>query len=118
MDIAQSESVLHLTSEPQDLGSSFTDEDYRQLHTLKGFEIDGNFPEINKINRWLRIKPHLCLVCKEPLGDLRRLLRLPMMFSIFSLLDRDGNEFSVVFSKDALLLHSQPYIWAKEDSNG
>ncbi len=108
---------FHLT-QSRKIGKQFTDEDYRQLHTLKGFEIDGNFPEINKINRWLRIKPHLCLVCKEPLGDLRRLLRLPMMFSIFSLLDRDGNEFSVVFSKDALLLHSQPYIWAKEDSNG
>ena len=97
----------------------FTDDDYRKLHTLKGFEIDGDFPEISKINRWLRIKQLLCLVRKEPAGDLRRMLRLPMMFSIFPLFDRDGNEFSVVFSKDALLLHSQPYIWAKEEnSNG
>ena len=101
------------------IGEQFTDDSYRQLHKLKGFEIDGNCPEINKINRWLRIKQLLCLVRKEPVGDLRRLLRLPMMFSIFSLLDRDGNEFSVAFSKDALLLHSQPYIWAKEEnSNG
>ena len=101
------------------IGEQFTDDDYRKLHTLKGFQIDGDFPEINKINRWLRIKPLLCLVRKEPVGDLRRILRLPMMFSIFSLLDRDGNEFSVVFSKDALLLRSQPYIWAKEEnSNG
>ena len=99
------------------IGDRFTDDNYRQLHVLKGFEIDGNFPEINKINRWLRIKQLLCLVRKEPVGDLRRLLRLPMMFSIFSLLDRDGNEFSVVFSKDALLLHSQPYIWAKEENS-
>ena len=97
----------------------FTDDDYRQLHILKGFEIDGDFPEINKINRWLRIKPFLCLVRKEKVGDLRRILRLPMMFSIFPLLDRDGNPLSVVFSKDALLLHSQPYIWAtEENSNG
>ena len=95
------------------IAERFTDDNYRQLHTLKGFEIDGDFPDINKINRWLRIKPLLCLVSKKKDGDLRRMLRLPMMFSIFSLLDRDGNEFSVVFSKDALLLHSQPYIWAK-----
>ena len=95
----------------------FTDDDYRKLHTLKGFEIDGDFPEISKINRWLRIKQLLCLVRKEPAGDLRRMLRLPMMFSIFPLFDRDGNEFSVVFSKDALLLHSQPYIWAKEENS-
>ncbi len=99
------------------IGEQFTDDNYRQLHILKGFQIDGDFPEINKINRWLRIKPLLCLVRKEQVGDLRRILRLPMMFSIFSLLDRDGNEFSVVFSKDALLLHSQPYIWAKEENS-
>ena len=109
---------FHLT-QTRRIREQFTDNNYRQLHTLKGFEIDGNFPEINRINRWLRIKQLLCLVRKEPVGDLRRLLRLPMMFSIFSLFDRDGNEFSVVFSKDALLLHSQPYIWTtEENSNG
>ena len=102
------------------IGDQFTTDDhYRQLHTLKGFEIEGNFSEINKINRWLRVKPLLCLIRKEPVGDLRRMLRLPPMFSIYPLIDLDGNEFSVVFSKDALLLRSQPYIWAKEEnSNG
>ena len=101
------------------IAEQFIDDSYRQLNTLKGFEIDGDFPEINRINRWLRKKRLLCLVRKEKIGDLRRILRLPMMFSIFSLLDRDGNEFSVAFSKDALLLHSQPYIWAnKENSDG
>ena len=97
----------------------FTDEDYRQFHVLKGFEIDGNFSAINKINRWLRVKPLLCLIRQELAGDLRRMLRLPAMFSILPLLDRDGDEFSVVFSKDALLLYSQPYIWGKEkNANG
>ena len=102
------------------IGDQFTTDDhYRQLHTLKGFEIEGNFSEINKINRWLCVKPLLCLIRKEPVGDLRRVLRLPPMFSIYPLIDLDGNEFSVVFSKDALLLRSQPYIWAKEEnSNG
>ena len=101
------------------IAEQFTDDHYRQLHILKGFEIDGNFSEINRINRWLRVKPLLCLVRDEPVGDLRRMLRLPAMFSIFPLIDRDGNEFSVVFSKDALLLYSQPYIWGgKENSNG
>ncbi len=94
------------------IAERFTDDDYRKLHPLKGFEIDGDFPEINRINRWLRKKQLLCLVRKERVGDLRRILRLPMMFSIYTLLDRDGNEFSVAFSKDALLLRSQPYVWA------
>lgn len=101
------------------IAEQFTDDNYRQLHTLKEFQIDGNFPEINRINRWLRKKRLLCLVRTEPVADLRRILRLPMMFSIFTLIDRDGNEFSVAFSKDALLLRSQPYIWAnKENSDG
>ena len=90
-----------------------TDDHYRKLHVLKGFEIDGNSSEINKINRWLCVKPLLCLIRKEPVRDLRRILRLPAMFSIFPLIDRNGEEFSVVFSKDALLLYSQPYIWRK-----
>ena len=101
------------------IAEQFTDDDYRKLHPLKGFKIDGNFPEINRINRWLCKKQLLCLVRKERVGDLRRILRLPMMFSIFTLIDRDGEDFSVAFSKDALLLRSQPYIWAnKENSDG
>ena len=97
----------------------FTDDCYRQLHTLKGFEIDGNFSEINKINKWLRVKPLLCLIRQEKVRDLRRILRLPPMFSIFPLIDLAGKEFSIVFSKDALLLRSQPYIFRKEkNSNG
>ena len=109
---------FHLTQKRK-IREQFTDDCYRQLHTLKGFEIDGNFSEIHKINRWLRVKPLLCLIREKPVGDLRRMLRLPVMFSIFPLIDRDGNEFSVVFSKDALLLYSQPYIWSgKENSNG
>ena len=95
----------------------FTDNCYRQLHTLKGFEIDGNFSDINKINRWLCVKPLLCLIRQEKARDLRRILRLPPMFSIFSLIDRNGEDFSVVFSKDALLLYSQPYIWGKEKNS-
>ena len=99
------------------IAEQFTDDHYCQLHILKGFEIDGNFSEINKINRWLCVKRLLCLIRKEPVRDLRRILRLPAMFSIFPLLDRDGAEFSVVFSKDALLLRSQPYIWGKEKNS-
>ncbi len=104
---------FHLTQSRR-IRDKFTDEDYRQIHTLKGFEIDGKFSEINKINRWLRVKPLLCLIRKEKITDLRRILRLPPMFNIFQLIDRDGDEFSVVYSKDALLLRSQPYIWSKE----
>ena len=113
----RSERERFCLTQSRKITEQFTDEDYRQFHVLKGFEIDGNFPEINKINRWLRVKRLLCLIREEPVGDLRRMLRLPAMFSIFPLLDRDGNELSVVFSKDALLLYSQPYIWGKEKNS-
>lgn len=95
----------------------FTDDCYGQLHTLKGFEIDGDFSEINKINSWLCVKPLLCLIRQEKVRDLMRILRLPPMFSIFPLIDRVGEEFSIVFSKDALLLRSQLYIWRKEKNS-
>lgn len=107
---------FHITQSRR-IRDKFTDEDYRQLHALKGFEIDGKFSEINKINRWLHVKPLLCLIRQEKARDLRRILRLPTMFSIFPLIDRNGEDFSVVFSKDALLLYSQPYIWGKEKNS-
>ena len=105
---------FRLTQSRYRISEKFTDDCYRQLHTLNGFEIEGNFSEINKINGWLGVKPLLCLIRQEPVGDLRRMLRLPAMFSIFPLIDKNGDKFSVVFSKDALLLRSQPYIWGKE----
>lgn len=94
----------------------FPEDAYRTPRVLSGFRIDGHFQDLTKINRSLRRKKFLCLIRKERAEELKIRLRLPPLFGIFPLIDSEGNELSVVFSKDALLLQSQPYIWAKEES--
>lgn len=94
----------------------FKEEAYRKPQVLSGFRIDGNFQDLAKINRSIRRKKFPCLIRKERAEELKIRLRLPPLFGIFPLIDAAGNELSVVFSKDALLLHSLPYIWAKEES--
>lgn len=95
--------------------ADFNEEAYRKPWVLSGFRIDGNFQDLTKINRSLRRKKFLCLIRKERAEALRVRLRLPPLFGIFPLIDSEGNELSVVFSKDALLLQSLPYIWAEEE---
>ncbi|HIE29690.1 TPA: type I-D CRISPR-associated helicase Cas3' [Candidatus Poribacteria bacterium] len=91
----------------------FESKDYRAVQVLYGFqiEVDG-VPFINRINRWIRPKKLVCLIRKERADTLRAKLRLPAMFPLYRLIDRDGNEFTVAFSKEALLLQSQPYIFS------
>ncbi len=95
--------------------SGFSEDAYCQVRARQGFQIDGNFQDINRINRLLKRKKLLCLIRKEAAGELRSCLLLPPLFGIFPLIDAEGNEqLSVTFSRDALLLQSLPYIWAKE----
>lgn len=115
--------VLKYRSEPERLRichrdailDDFQEEAYRTPQVLSGFRIDGNFQDLTKINRSLRRKKFLCLIRKERAEELKIRLRLPLLFGIFPLIDAAGNELSVVFSKDALLLHSLPYIWAEDE---
>ena len=104
---------FRLTQSRKIIGSSLLMKITVSCMCLRGLKLMVIFQKLTKSIVGCTVKRLLCLVRKEPVGDLRRILRLPMMFSIFPLLDLDGNEFSVVFSKDALLLHSQPYIWSK-----
>ncbi len=94
--------------------SSFNEDAYSRVKTRQGFEINGSFQDINRINRVLKRKKLLCLIRKESVSELRSRLRLSPLFGIFPLVDSEGNPLSVVFSKDALLLQSLPYIWAGE----
>ena len=96
----------------------FESKDYRAVQVLYGFqiEVDG-VPFINRINRWIRPKKLVCLIRRERADTLRAMLRLPAMFPLYRLIDRDGNEFTIAFSKEALLLQSQPHIFSKEDEH-
>ena len=95
--------------------SGFSEDAYCRVKARQGFQIDGNFQDIDRINRLLKRKKLLCLIRKEPTSELRARLRLPPLFGIFPLVDSEGNPLSVIFSKDALLLQSLPYIWAGEE---
>ena len=95
--------------------SRFTEDAYCRVKVRQGFQINGNFQDINRINRLLKRKKLLSLIRKEPTGELRARLRLPALFGVFPLVDSEGNPLSVIFFKDALLLQSLPYIWAGEE---
>ena len=95
--------------------SEFSEDAYCRVKVRQGFQIDGNFQDINKINSLLKRKKLLCLIRKEPTSKLRSRLRLPPLFGISPLVDSEGNPLSVIFFKDAFLLQSLPYIWAGEE---
>jgi len=86
--------------------SGFSEDAYRRVNVRQGFQIDGNFQDINRINRLLKRKKLLCLIRKERADELRARLRLPPLFGISPLIDSEGNSLSVIFFKDALLLQS------------
>ena len=92
----------------------FSEDAYCSVKVRQGFQINGNFQDLNSINRLLKRKKLLCLIRKERADKLRTRLRLPPLFGISPLVDSEGNPLSVIFFKDALLLQSLPYIWAKE----
>lgn len=102
--------------------NEFGPDDYRKPHVLKGFQVDGAGglrAVANAINRVVECKPLLCLISPMRCDELRARLRLPTMFPLQRLLDCNGNEFSVAFSKEALLLSSQPIIFGggHDDAN-
>ena len=90
--------------------NDFSEDEYRYIKVLSGFQIEGNFQDLTKINRKLKHKKLLCLIRREQVNQLKSILRLPPLFSIFPLIDAEGQPLSVTFSKDALLLHSLPRI--------
>lgn len=94
--------------------SRFREDAYRKIKVLPDFRIEGYFQDINRINSVLKRKKLLCLIRPERADELRTRLRLPPLFGIFPLFDSEGNELSVAFSKESLLLQALPYIWAKE----
>ena len=90
--------------------NDFNEDDYRYIKVLSGFQIEGDFQDLAKINQKLKRKKLLCLIRREHANELKSILRLPPLFSTFPLIDAEGQPLSVTFSKDALLLHSLPRI--------
>ena len=91
-----------------DLASWGTDR-FGVVHVMRGFTVESEFaheiPGINVINRKLEALPLPALICASngPL-ELKRRLRLPLLFPLYELRSRDGVTGSVAFGREALLL--------------
>lgn len=74
---------------------------------LQGVTIDAsNVPGLNDINKRLRqmkLPALLCLGAKHPL-ELKRRLRLPLLFPIYPFTSQDGLQGLIAFGREALLL--------------
>ncbi len=76
---------------------------------MQGFTVESEFaheiPGINAINRTLEGLRLPALICagNSPF-DLKRRLRLPMLFPLYALRSRDGVSGSIAFGREALLL--------------
>ena len=75
---------------------------------LKGFRLDAQLPGLNDLNNRLcrRALPALLCVGFHPL-ELKRRLRLPMLFAVYEFCSRDGVAGCVAFGREALLLDTR-----------
>jgi hypothetical protein len=81
---------------------------------LDGIAIDseyaGDVPHLNTLNRALARKTVPAFVCQRyhPL-ELKRKLRLPLLFALYAFRSRDGLAGSIAFGREALLLDAATY---------
>jgi len=61
---------------------------------------------LDQVNRSLKRLKLTCVLSDMPLTELKQRLNLSSMFPVYRLQDRTGNEYSVVFGQEALLLES------------
>ncbi len=60
---------------------------------------------LNDLNRHLRQRKLVALLCSCPPGEIINRLSLPPMFEMYPFISRDGLTGSVAFAREALLLH-------------
>ena len=71
---------------------------------------------LDQVNRSLKRLKLTCILSDMPRTELKQRLNLSSMFPVYRLQDRTGNEYSVVFGQEALLLESLLfYRKTKED---
>jgi hypothetical protein len=104
--------VLRVRTERQDVQVIFnrdlTDwgqEDFGVTQVVQGVEIEApQVPELNRLNRGLRQRKLVALLCLLHPAELARRLRLPWPFPIHRFMSRDGIPGSIAFGRQALLL--------------
>lgn len=77
---------------------------------LKGWHLDAQMPGLNALNNRLSRRQLPALLCLgyHPL-ELKRMLRLPLLFAIYQFESRDTVEGCVAFGREALLLETR--LW-------
>jgi CRISPR-associated endonuclease/helicase Cas3 len=83
-------------------------ERFGKAQALKGFKMLAHVPGINTINNRLSRREIPALLCLgfHPL-ELKRRLRLPLLFGIYAFESRDGVRGCVAFGREALLLEAR-----------
>lgn len=91
----------------QDIGD-WSGERFEQATLLTHWRLDADVPELNALNNRLSRRKLPCLLCKgiHPL-ELKRRLRLPLLFAVYGFASRDGLEGTVGFGREALLLDTR-----------
>jgi hypothetical protein len=81
-------------------------EDFGMAQVVQGIEINvvPQVPELNRLNRGLRQRKLVALLCLPHPAELARRLRLPWPFPMYRFVSRDGIEGSIAFGRQALLL--------------
>ena len=81
-------------------------EDFGMVQVVQGVEINvvPQVPELNRLNRGLRQRKLVALLCLTHPAELARRLRLPWPFPMYRFASRDGIEGSIAFGRQALLL--------------
>src|SRR5205823_3474472 len=78
-----------------------------QVVVCDGFFVkDPVFTWKDRVNKALKAKKLVCIFSDWPLLELKRRLNLPALFPVRRVCDRMGQEYSVAFGQEALLLDS------------
>jgi len=81
---------------------------FGKARLFKGWNLDAQVPGLNRLNNRLsrRQLPTLLCLGYHPL-ELKRMLRLPLLFALYQFESRDGIEGCVAFGREALLLEAR-----------
>lgn len=80
-------------------------DEFGQARVITGVTLDIPATEwLNDLNRHLRQRQFVALLCLCPPKELIYKLRLPPMFEVYPFISRDGLEGSIAFARDALML--------------
>jgi len=91
-------------------------EDIHKVMACTGFSVQNPRPTwLDKVNRHLQALKLVCIVSDFSRQELKRRLGLSTLFPIYRLQDSTGNEYSVTFGQEALLLDSVLYFRKGKD---